>query len=52
MIRKCPDLPKIVHRAPDMACLGRTLLVSISSDAADFQVIADGSTVDSNVLQS
>lgn len=44
-IRRWPDFPKTVHRAAEMACLGRTLFVSMSSDAADFHVIAVGSTV-------
>lgn len=44
-MRRWPDLPKTVHRAPAIACFGKTLFVSMSSDAADFQVIAAASTV-------
>lgn len=49
-MRRCPDFPKIVHRAPAMAGLGNTLFVSMSSDAADFHVIPAGSTANIQML--
>lgn len=42
-MRKCPDLPKTVHKAPAMDCWGMVRFVSISSlpMMADFHVIPD-----------
>ena len=41
--RKCPDLPKTVHKAPAMDCWGMVRFVSMSSlpMMADFHVIPD-----------
>lgn len=41
--RKCPDLPKTVHKAPAMDCWGMIRFVSMSSlpMMADFHVIPE-----------